>query len=66
MRLMQHEHVLPYYSAFVADRELWVVLPLMEQGRLNFPYIFEVMDSRKKGLNMTYFEKLQNITPCCN
>ncbi|XP_071825300.1 STE20-related kinase adapter protein alpha-like [Apostichopus japonicus] len=32
MRLMQHEHVLPYYSAFVADRELWVVLPLMEQG----------------------------------
>lgn len=32
MRLMQHEHVLPYYCAFVADKELWVVLPLMEQG----------------------------------
>lgn len=32
MRLMQHDHILPYYCAFVAGRELWVVLPLMEQG----------------------------------
>lgn len=32
MRLCRNEHVMPLYTSFVVDCDLWLVTPLMDKG----------------------------------
>ena len=33
-KLVKHENIVSFHVAFVHDNELWVIMPLMEQGKL--------------------------------
>ena len=34
LKSSHHEHVVSYYSSFVEDESLWIVMDLMNQGEL--------------------------------